>query len=98
MQKSDSADARDPKEFWKETFHGEKNGGKIREEGEKKATAPEKIDGVGDEAFWLSNRVGGELYVLQGDQFFRISVGGAGDKATKIDKSKKLAQMVLKRL
>jgi hypothetical protein len=46
----------------------------------------------------LSNRVGGELYVLKGDSFFRISVGGAGDKAAKIDKSKKLAQMVLKHL
>lgn len=98
MQKSDSPDARDPKEFWKDRFHGEKNEEKGREEGEEKATPPEKIDGVGDEAFWFSNRVGGELYVLKGDQFFRISVGGAGDKATKIDKSKKLAQMVLQRL
>jgi hypothetical protein len=98
MQKSDSPDARDLKEFWKETFHGEKKEEKGREEEEKKAAPPEKIDGLGDEAFWLSNRVGGELYVLKGDSFFRISVGGAGDKATKIDKSKKLAEMVLKRL
>jgi Protein of unknown function (DUF1573) len=98
MQKNDSPDARDPKEFWKETFRGEKNEKKGREEGEEKATPPEKIDGVGDDAFWLGNRVGGELYVLKGNSFFRISVGGAGDKATKIDKSKKLAQMVLKRL
>jgi Protein of unknown function (DUF1573) len=97
-QRSDSPDARDPKEFWKETFHSDENEEKGREEGEKKAAPPEKIDGVGDEAFWLSNRVGGELYVLKGDQFFRISVGGAGDKTTKIDKSKKLAQMVLTRL
>jgi hypothetical protein len=98
MQKNDSPDARDPKEFWKETFRGEKNEKKGREEGEEKATPPEKIDGVGDDAFWLGNRVGGELYVLKGNSFFRISVGGAGDKATKIDKSKKLAQMVLKHL
>ena len=98
MQKNDSPDARDPKEFWKETFRGEKNEKKGREEGEEKGTPPEKIDGVGDDAFWLTNRVGGEPYVLKGHSFFRISVGGAGDKATKIDKSKKLAQMVLKRL
>jgi hypothetical protein len=98
MQKSDTPDARDPREFWEETFHGKKNEENGREEGEKKATLPEKIDGVGDEAFWLSSRFGGELYVLKGDRFFRISVGGAGDKTTKIDKSKKLAQMALKRL
>src|ERR1700730_19226744 len=83
MQKSDSPDARDPKEFWKQTFHGEKNEEKGREEEERKPTPPEKIEGVGDEAFWLGNRVGGQLYVLKGDSFFRISVGGAGDKAAK---------------
>jgi hypothetical protein len=98
MQKSDSPDARDPKEFWKETFHREKNEEKGREEEQKKTAPPEKIDGLGDEAFWLGNRFGGELYVLKGDSFFRISVGGAGDKAAKIDKSKKLAQMILKRI
>jgi hypothetical protein len=97
-QKSDGPDARDPKEFWKQTFHTEKNEEKGREELERKPTPPEKIDGIGDEAFWLANRFGGELYVLKGDSFFRISVGGAGDKAAKIDKSKKLAQMVLKRI
>jgi Protein of unknown function (DUF1573) len=98
LQKTDSPEARDPKEFWEETFHGEKKEEKGREEEERKAAPPEKIEGLGDEAFWLSNRVGGELYVLKGDSFFRISVGGAGDKAAKVDKSKKLAQMVLKRL
>jgi len=98
MQKSDTPDARDPKEFWKETFHGEKKEEKGREEPERESTPPEKIDGLGDEAFWFSNRFGGDLYVLKGDSFFRISVGGAGDKTAKIDKSKKLAQMVLKRI
>ena len=97
-EKSEGPEARDPKAFWEETFHGEKNEGKEREELERKPAPPEKIDGVGDEAFWLGNRFGGELYVLKGNSFFRISVGGAGDKAAKIDKSKKLAQVVLKRI
>ena len=96
MQKADGSDARDPKQFWKETFHGDKDKG--REEGEEKKAAPEKIEKVGDEAFWIGNRVGGELYALKGNTFIRISVGGAGDKAAKIDKSKKLAEKVLKRL
>src|ERR1700726_2509083 len=98
MQKNDSPDARDPKEFWKETFRGEKKEEKGRGEGEEKAPPPEEMHGVGEDAFWLRKRVGGELYVLKGNSLVRISVVGAGDKATKIDKSKKLAQMVLKRL
>jgi len=36
--------------------------------------------------------------VLKGNSYIRISVGGAGDQATKIKKSKALAQMVLKHL
>jgi len=42
--------------------------------------------------------VSGALYVLKGNSYFRISIGGAGDQAEKIDKSKKLAESVLKRL
>ena len=96
-QKSDGPDGRDPKEFWTATFHREKEQEKRGEE-EERGAPPRKIDGVGDEAFWTGNRVGGTLYILKGNSFIRISVGGAGDEATKIDKSKKVAQMVLKRL
>ena len=102
MQKADGSDARDPKQYWEELFHRASDKEK-EHEGEKerereKAAAPEKIPGVGDEAFWIGNRVGGELYVLKGNSYIRISVGGAGDQATKMKKSKELAQMVLKRL
>src|SRR6202040_4346241 len=55
MQKSDSPDARDPKEFWKETFHGEKSEEKGREEEERKAAPPETLDGVRDRHVGLSN-------------------------------------------
>ena len=96
--KGDGSDARDPKQFWKETFHADKDKEKGHAEEGEKATAPEKIEGVGDEAFWAGNRVGGTLHVLKGNSFIRISVGGASDKASKIDKSKKLAEMILKRL
>ncbi len=98
MQKGDGSDARDPKEWWKQTFERAHDKEKGREEEEGKAAAPQKIDAVGDEAFWIANRVGGELYVLKGNSFIRISVGGAGDQTAKIDKSKKLAQAVLKRI
>jgi hypothetical protein len=76
----------------------EKGKGRAGEREEEEARPPTKIDGVGDEAFWSGNRVGGALYVLKGDAFIRISVGGAGDEKSKIEKSKKLAQMVLKKL
>lgn len=69
------------------------------EEGEREEAAkPEKVNGLGDEAFWVGSRVGGALYVLKKDQFFRLSVGGAGDQKTKLNKSKNLAQLVLKKL
>ena len=65
---------------------------------EEQATPPQKIAGVGDEAFWTGSRVGGALYVLKGNTYLRVSVGGAGDHQTKISKSKALARFALKRL
>ncbi len=104
-QRGNSSDARDPKQFWDETFHRDKDSEKGRDkdkekgrEEEGKGAAPEKIEGIGDDAFWLANRVGGALYVLKGNTSIRVSVGGSGDQATKIKKSKALAEMVLKRL
>jgi hypothetical protein len=86
---------RSPAESWKEIFHREKRAEKKEEEEERE---PLKVEGVGDEAFWTGNRVGGALYVLKGDSYIRISVGGAGDQTQKMEKSKTLAESVLKRL
>ena len=87
---------RDPSESWRDIFHREESRRK-KEEGEKEKE-PLKIEGVGEEAFWTVTRVGGALYVLKGNCYIRISVGGAGDQAQKIEKSKTLAGSVLKRL
>ncbi len=100
-RKADGANARDPRESWHELFYGEhpREREKEREkdkEGEEKG--PQKVEGVGDEAFWSGSRVGGALYVLKGETYFRVSVGGAGDQAQKLEKSKTLAAFVLKRL
>ena len=81
----------------KERAEKAKQGERREEEGEE-AAKPEKVSGLGDEAFWIGSRVGGALYVLKKDLFFRISVGGAGDERAKLNKSKTLAQNVLKRL
>jgi hypothetical protein len=86
---------RDPSQSWQDTFHPDKESRK-KEEGEERE--PQKIDGLGEEAFWTGTRVGGALFVLKGNCYIRISVGGAGDQAQKIEKSKALAEAVLKRL
>ena len=87
---------RDPSDSWREIFHRDESASK-KEEGEEEKK-PLKIDGLGDEAFWTGTRVGGALYVLKGNCYIRISVGGAGDQAQKMENSKKLAADVLKRL
>jgi len=86
---------RDPSQSWQDMFHRERESRKA-EQGEEKE--PQKIDGLGEEAFWTGTRVGGALYVLKGNCYIRISVGGAGDQAQRIEKSKSLAESVLKRL
>ena len=96
-QRGDGPDARDPKQNWQETFHRDKSAEKNKEK-EKEGSEPEKIEGVGDEAFWTGSRVGGALYVLKGESFIRISLGGGGTREEKIEKSKTLAQSALKRL
>jgi hypothetical protein len=99
-------DKRSPKEFWKEKFgpynakEKERDGKgetKAREEKEE-GTPPKNISGLGDDAYWVSNRFGGILYVLKGDAFISISLGGTDDEETKIKKSKALAQQALQRL
>jgi len=91
--------ARDPKDFWNETFHRDKDRreSKESESGEREASA-EMISGIGDEAFWTGSRVGGALYVLKGNSFIRLSIGGSDNEPTRIRKSKVLAQLVLKHM
>ncbi len=112
QQDPKNSNAPSPRGEWERTFgrfdkegeverNAEKRGEKRRsyeeEEGEKMAP-PKKIDGVGEEAFWTGNRFGGALYVLKGNVFIRISVGGPDNEETKIEKSKRLAEKALGRL
>jgi hypothetical protein len=89
---------KDPSESWREIFHAEESTRKREKEEGEEEKKPLKVDGVGDEAFWTGTRVGGALYVLKGNSYIRISVGGAGDQNQKIEKSKALAEYALKRL
>ena len=78
----------------------QKGKAKDRREGEEEEEGlpPVRVKGLGDEAFWSVSRVGGALYVLKKDQFFRISIGGSADAGAKLNKSKMLAQSILKKL
>jgi len=102
---------RTPKDFWKETF-GRFSGGEAESEKEKKASPeperekgekeksapPKKIAGLGDEAYWIGNRMGGTLYVLKKDAFIRVAVGNADSPEIMLNKAKALAEKAIPRL
>jgi hypothetical protein len=69
-----------------------------RSEEEEEGAPPERIRGLGDEAYWVNSRVSGALYVLKGNRFIRISLGGADTDANRQQKAKTLAQKALARL
>lgn len=79
------------KEFWRST-QAEAGRGKPEKE-----SGPERISGLGDDAYWEASGIAGALYVLKKDVILRISVGGASDIETKLEKSKTLAQKALAR-
>ena len=108
---SASSGKRSVKDFWKETLgrftHEEKESNGDREgfrqradgEGEEKVfIPPKKIDGIGEDAFWSPNPMGGAIYVLKKDAFIRISIGGHDHEEAKLDKSKALARKAIDRL
>ena len=80
---------RSPKDFWKEKFDPYQDEEPKTKTGEEKerGPAPKKIEGLGDDAYWVGNRFGGILYVLKGDAFFSIGLGGTDDEETKLKKS-----------
>lgn len=109
-----SAGSRNIREYWEETFHREeaekererkkdkekdgKGQKEPRTEKKEKEHPPQKVAGTGDEAFWIGSPIGGALYVLKKDIFFRISIGGSDDQKTMLNKSKALATKILARV
>ena len=97
-------------QFWHETFDhfasvengegNEKNGEKRKgdENTEHEGVRPQKIEGIGQESYWLGNPMGGILYVLKNDRMLRISFGGPGSANDKLAKSKALALKAIGRL
>ena len=70
----------------------------LREQEQEKGQPPKKLEGIGDDAYWTANRMGGALYVLKNDVFIRISVGGPESEDAKINRCKALAEKALSHL
>ena len=85
-----------PRDYWQAQFKRE--GREEREESDEKKNEPRRVAGLGDEAFWVGDPVTGALYVLRGEVFLRVSVGGSPDQAQKIKRARTLAIYALKRL
>ncbi len=96
--------ARGPRKFWEKTFHeqneneGEHERGRGEGGEEEERVPPQKVKGLGEEAYWSANRVGGVLYVLKKNSFLRVSVGGSGDTDARLRRCKTMAQKALKRM
>jgi hypothetical protein len=105
---SEKPSALAPRKFWQKQFHAtDVEDDKMRAAGKKaqnpepedeEARKPRRIEGLGEEAYWVGTPITGALYVLQGDNFVRISIGGVGEESVRIEKSKILAGAVVKRL
>ncbi len=92
-----------PRQRWRAVFQAQRDF-EQEQPGERRAGEKEKpnparpVAGVGEEAFWVGNPVTGSLYVLKGDFYLRISVGGSDEEAVRIRKASDLARKVLGRL
>ena len=105
-----SAGSVSPRAFWQKQFHAAKPESEEREtekalaerkqarEEEDESTQPRAIKGVGEQAYWVGSPMVGALYVLKGNTFLRISVGGVREEPARIEKSIALARLALKRL
>ena len=104
--------AMSPRAFWRKQFHTGRDAAKEKdsaraekkpvaerkEQEEEESTQPRAIAGLGDEAYWVGGPIAGALYVLKGNTFLRISVGGIREESARIEKSKALARVALKRM
>ncbi len=102
-----------PRAFWQKQFASAKPASAEQEKAEKKpvagskknekeeedeSTRPRAVKGVGEEAYWVGSPMVGALYVLKGNTFIRISVGGVREESVRIEKSVALARLALRRL
>jgi hypothetical protein len=107
-QQSSNTGAENIREFWKQRFRSAGSHDRERErerdnraralEEEEEGAPPERVKGLGEEAYSVGNAKSGALYVLKGNKILRISVGGSHSQPERIQKMKSLAQYAIKRL
>ena len=107
QQNSDTG-AESIRELWKQRFSTTGSHDKERErerdnkaralEEEDEGAPPERVKGIGEEAYSVGNAKFGALYVLKGNKILRISVGGSHSQPERIRKMKSLAQYAVSRL
>src|ERR1043165_2252225 len=107
QQKSDTG-TESIREVWKRRFWTTSSDNRDRErerndklnasEEEDGGAPPERVTGVGEEAYSVGNAKFGALYVLKGNKILRISVGGSHSQPERIQKMKALAQYAVNRL
>ena len=90
-----------------EELKRERAAGQLREGGheeeekegdEEEDSRPQRVQGLGEEAYMTGNRSNATLYVLKGDAVLRLSVGGPEERPAKLKTAAALAGKVLKRL
>ena len=96
VQAAGGANSGDPRTAWKEGFAPEVLAEKTS--GRRKWEPPEAIPQLGEEAYWRGDSKNGALYVLKGNAYLRLTIGGREEKETKIKKCAALAEIALKRM
>ena len=104
--------AMSPRAFWRKQFHPGQDAAKEKksagtekksvverkEQQEEESTRPRAIAGLGEDAYWVGGPIAGALYVLKGNTFLRLSVGGIREESVRIEKSKALARIAIKHM
>ena len=90
-----------------ETLERERAAGQVREGGheeeeekgdEEEDSRPQRVPGLGEEAYLTGNSRTSTLYVLKGDAVLRLSLSGTEERPAKLKKAAALAAKALKRL
>lgn len=71
--------------YWQERFDVDAPSGGDKED------PPKSVPDLGDAAYWVGDPFTGSLYVLAGDRFLRISIGGVADEDHRLSRSRTLA-------
>lgn len=105
-QRSKELNGSSARALWEETFgrfekpdgKGKESSDDKREQDAEELPPPQRVEGVGESAFWAGDHFGGALYVLKKEVFIRISVGGPNTGTAKLERSKALALKAIARL